>query len=151
MPGRDQSISAAMCRVFAVPPDGAGRPIPIGIVEDFSATDNFASELLQSIGEGAPTDGVVNNMQGAYRWGRVHKLNRTVLRVIRPELARFVQYVAFDILIADPNDGVAIARLVACLPQSLDCNVTNGRAMRENYSGVCRYVQRGEEITEAAA
>ena len=64
-------------------------------------------------------------------------------------MAKYADYKEFDIVAVDPHDNKPIARLIGCRPQSLDSNVTNGRAMRENFQGLCRYLKRGAEISES--
>lgn len=149
MPTPNEPIASSRVKLFAVPA-GGGTPILLGLVENFQTTDNYTPEFLHGIGDFAPTDSVVNTTQGAFRWGKVHKLRRDVLRVIRPEVARYAEYEEFDLLAVDPKDNEPIARCVGCLPQMFETDVSNGRALRESYVGGCRHVQRGEEIKEAA-
>ena len=146
MPGNDQSIPASLVEVFVIPP-GGGVPILLGIVEQFNATDQPASENLLSIGKFVAPDSVVNNTQGRLSWGRVHTLNPQLLATIKPVAAQFATYKAFDIMAVDPSDGKAIFHCRGVLPESLDTQAANGRALRENYNGICREVVRGAEIT----
>lgn len=149
MAGPNEPIASSRAKLFVVPGDGSD-PQLYGLVENFQATDNYASELFQGIGDFTPTDSVVNTAQGAFRWGAVNRLNRSRMRVIRPEVARYAEYEKFDILVVDPKDNQPICRLKGCRPQMFETDVSNGRAFRENYSGICEYIQRGEEAAEAA-
>lgn len=148
MPGDNETIASSRCKLFMRPGDG-GKATLMALVEDFSCTDQLTPEMLQGIGDFVPTDSVVNTMAGAFRWGRVHRLNRTILRTIKPEVARYAEYEEFEILAVDPKDNKPIARLIGCRPQSLDTSVSNGRSVRENYQGLCRYIKRGAEISES--
>jgi len=147
MPGIDQSIPSSLVEVFAVPP-GGGAPVLLGIVEQFNATEQPASENLLGIGHFVAPDSVVNNTQGRVSWGRVHTINPTLLAIIRPVASRFATYKAFDLLAVDPSDGKPIFYCRGVLPESLDTQVANGRALRENYNGICREVLRGDEINQ---
>lgn len=146
MPGPDQSIPSSLLEIFAVPPLG-GTPLSLGIVEDFSATEQYSAENLKSLGKFSPPDNVVNNVEGRIRWGAVHTLNSLRLSTIRPQLQRYAQFRSFDILAVDPSDGRPIWFCRGVLPESLDTTGTNGRALREQYSGICREIFRGAEIT----
>ena len=145
MPGRDQAISAALAEVFLAP-DG-GQPILLGIVEEFRATDQPASENLMSLGRFTPADNVVNQTQGQVSWSRVHTLNPEQLQRIIPVARQFSTYRRFNVLVVDPTDGRPIALCVGVLPTSLDTTFTNGRAARENYTCICLEVVRGDAIT----
>jgi len=149
MPGPNDSIPSSRAAIFVIPPQDGAEPIILGIVEDFSAVNQYASENLMAVGKFAAPDNVVNNVQARVRWGRVHKLTPTIQQTLAPQVAQFATYERFDVLAIDPVDGVPIARVVGVLPETLDINVTNGRAMRANYTGIARFVQHGQEVLEA--
>lgn len=149
MPQPNEPIASSRAKLYAVP-SGGGDPKLLGLVESFQFTDQYTPELLQGLGDFTPTDSVVNTAQGNFRWGRVHQLDETVLRDLRPELARYAEFGKFDLLAIDPKDNEIIAVLSGCRPQMFETDVSNGRAMRENYSGVCEHIQRGKEASRAA-
>lgn len=146
MPQPNEPIASSRAKVFVIPP--GGEPFLLGLVEDFSASSPYQSENIGAIGEFVPPAQVVNTTQGQFRWGKVQQLNAQYIGTVIPEVERYAQYRAFDLLLIDPVDEVPIAQLVDCLPTMLDVNVTNGRALRGNYSGICRYVKHGDQILQ---
>jgi len=150
MPQPNKAIASSRAELFLVPPEG-GEPVLLGVVEDFSCPNSYRSENLNGLGYFAPPDNVCNTVEGRLRWGRVFKTNPAILDTIRPRVSRYAEYAAFDLLVIDPHDKQAIVRCIDVLPETLDVTMTNGRSLRENYSGICRFVQHGtQEILEAA-
>jgi len=147
MPQPFEPIASSRAKVFIIPP-GSGEPFLLGLVEDFSASMPYQSENLGSIGEFVPPAQVINTAQGQFRWGKVQQLAPQYIDTVIPSVERYAEYRAFDVLLIDPIDDQPICQLVDCLPTMLDVNVTNGRALRGNYSGICRYVKQGNQITQ---
>lgn len=151
MAGNNEAIPSSRAKLFVAPADGSGQPVLMGLVEQFSFDDNPTPELLQGIGDFTPTDGVMNTMSGTFRWGKVHKLDPSIMNAVRPQVDRYTEYNGFDLLLTDPKDDKPIARLIGCLISTFATDVQNGRSIRENVQGVCRLIRRGAEVTRSAA
>lgn len=147
MPGDKESIPSSSLELWIAPPNGQAL-VPLGIAESVAPVDNFGSELLHGLGRPDPFDSVVNIVDGEISWGRVHQLDPAVLENVMPVLARFGQFKVFDIIAVDPNDGKPIFRAVGITPQSLQLDGQNGRALRENYRALCRFVKHGRQVTQ---
>jgi len=147
---QNQSIASSRYKIYVVPRDGSIRSQLIALVEDFTLTDQLTPEMLIGIGDFTPSDSVVNTMTGMFRWGRVHRWNPELLQIIRPRVSTYAAYPEFDLLAVDPIDNKPIARAIGCRPQTLDTNVTNGRAVRENFNALCRFIQRFEEVNASS-
>jgi len=144
MAGPREVISSAQAALFLIPPGGGAAQL-LGIVEDFSAENNYQSEQLKGLGNFLPVDGVVNGAMGTFRYGAVADLDPAKHNILVPDPARFSEWGPFDVLCIDPLDNKEIARLEKCLPTNNGLTMTDGRALRQNYSGVCAYVRKGEE------
>ena len=152
MPGPNETIGSSRVKAFLVPPEGSGAsPLPIALVEDYSARNQYDSENFKTIGSARPPGNVVNFHEGGVRLRAVYQQNDAVLDIIRPRLKEFDCYENFGILTVDPKDNKPIAFAEGCLPSSLSFEVQGGRAPRISYDGICKSVLFGEEIQESRA
>lgn len=150
MPGPNEAIPSSRAKLFVLPADG-GQPIPLGLVEDVSATKVIASENFQTVGDPVTPDNVSNIEQGRIRWGKVHLVNPDEMSKITPRIQKWTQFRSFNLLAIDPvtNDPIFLA--VGCRPESVDLNFRGGAAARQNFQGLCRYVLTDSEVKQAAA
>ena len=146
----NESIPSSRVAIIAVPPEQGVQSFLLGIVEDFSASNRYASENLKSLGKFAPPENITNNVEASVRWGMVHKLNDENMRAIYPQVARYATFRGFDIVAMDPIDKRIILRVVGVKPEMLDVTNTNNRAMRQNYSGIALFVQHGAEALQSS-
>lgn len=143
-------ISSARARLFIVPPDGS-KPFSIGYVEQFRTDKRYQPDVINEIGQGPAVEVIPTTENGMVSWGRVRRFNdQAVLDATRPRIAQWTKYRTYNLLVIDPDTGKSIALAVGIAPQSIDMTTQNGRAVRENYQGACKYVLTGDEIQEAA-
>ncbi len=147
MAQQDETISCSRAEIFVVAPQDAGvDPFLLGIIEDFTVTGQFSAEILMSIGKFRGVEALVNNEQARFRWGRVFKINDAQLPVLRPTVSHYATFRAFSILVVDIVDQKPALLLNGCVPEMLEINMTNGRALRENYSGQALGLDIGREV-----
>lgn len=144
-----EALSSARVLIYVIPPPGAGEPLPIALVEEFTASERFRSENLPEVGRGTPRTNVTNLKEGSLRWGKVYQLANDLHEKIGPRVNEFSSYEAFDVMAVDERDNKPLKYCRGCRPESLDFTVRAGMAPRENYSGICLAVLGGDEIAEA--
>lgn len=142
-------ISSAKALVFVVPGDG-GDPIFLQIVEDLRMEKTYNGEVIHGLGAGPGLDTALNTEQGSVQWGRVPRMEQSILDAIAPRIAQWTQYERMNLLVVDAVTGKGIATAVGVIPESLGLSFQNGRATRENYRGQCLYIVEGAETAEAA-
>lgn len=135
-------IASWEAELYIAPSDGQGKPVLMAFVEDFSPGNNYNSENLMGIGAPTAQDSVVNNWQGRFSWGRVHTQVPEVVEQIRPTKNGIGKYKKFDLLAIRP-DGTPIALAKNCRPAAHNLQMTNGRALRENFQGICEELRVG--------
>ena len=143
-------IPSSRVKLFILPADQS-EPIALGLVEDFSATKNIASENFKTVGSSVVPDNVSNIEEGRVRWGRVFTPDPQYLAAVAPRIAEWNRFESFMVLAIDPDTNDPIALAVGVRPESLDFTVRGGAAARSNYNGLCRYGLLGAEVKHAAA
>ena len=135
-------IASWEAEIYIAPSDGSGKPELLGFVEDFAPGNTYDAETLKQLGLVTAADSVINNWEGRFTWGRVHTQNPEVLDQLRPTKGGIGKYKKFDIIAFRP-DGTPIALAKNCRPQGLTIQMTNGRALREQYQGLCEELKIG--------
>lgn len=151
--GPQEAIPSSRVKVFVIPQreDGGRIPLLIALVEDLNVDKDIASENFLTLGTGVVLDNVENIEQGRVRWGKVHQLDPEYHRTVLPQIAKWTEHKPFDLLGVDPDTNAFIFLAVGVRPQVDSLVARGGSAVREQFSGICRYVARGEEIGKAAA
>jgi hypothetical protein len=142
-------ISSAKALVFVVPGDGTD-PLFLSIVEDLRLEKMYTGEIIHGLGAGPGLDSALNNEQGSVQWGRVPRMEQSILDAIAPRIAQWTQYERMNLLVVDAVSGKGLATAVGVIPESLGLSFQNGRATRENYRGQCLYIVQADETAEAA-
>jgi hypothetical protein len=146
-----EGIPSARVSLFVIPRRQGAQPIAVGFVEQFTATKRYAVEVINELGQGPGVDTIPNNENGMVGWGRVVKFaDQNLLNETRQRISEWNNFNPFNLLAVDPETGKPIALAVGVAPESIDLQTQNGRAMRENYRGVCQKVLLGDEISQAA-
>lgn len=149
MPNATEALSSARVLLYVIPPEGGGEPLPLALVEDFTAGKRVRSENFPEVGRGTPRANVTNYNDGFLRWSKVYQLAPDLHEKIAPRVNEFSSYEAFDVMAVDERDNRPIKYCRGCRPESLDFTVRAGMAPRENYSGICLTVLGEDEIQEA--
>lgn len=148
--GPTDAIPSARVALFILP-KGGSAPIPLALCEDFAATKAIASENFRTIGTPVVPANVSNIEEGRIRWGKVHTQDPATLATITPLIATWTAHQPFNVLALDPDTGDPVAMAVGVRPESLDLQARGGAAIRQNYTGLCRYVLLGPEVKSGRA
>jgi hypothetical protein len=148
MPGQEP-IPSCRVKLFVMPTDKT-QPIPLGLVEDFSATKAIRSENFVTVGDVTPPDNVSNFEDARVRWGKVFQPDPQVLEAITPRIERWTKWKPFNLLALDPDTNEPIAAAIGVRPESIDFTVRGGAAARQQYSGICKKVLLGDEVKQSS-
>jgi hypothetical protein len=151
MPGPTEAVASSRAKLYLVPPAAGADPIFLGLVEDVSFDKQIRVENIAEIGTGIVRQNVSNLEEGRVRWGKVHQVDPTTARVLYPQISRWTEYQPFAILLLDPVTNGPIAMAIDVRAETGTFMVRGGSAMRQNFTGICRYVLLDDEVKEAAA
>ena len=76
-------------------------------------------------------------------------MNERILSILVPRINRWLEYPRINLGVADIRTGDLIVICVGVVPQELGLQMSNGRAVRENFRGQCQFVKLAGETSES--
>ena len=121
----------------------------LGICENFSASNNYASETINAIGHEVPVDNVVHGISGAtVSWGRAitRAVDDLVSRGVAPSSLSVNAFDPITVIFIDKRTEEALCEVVDAVPASIGINASSMSTIRENFSGSARFIRWGSEV-----